>query len=146
MALTLKMGTSGRKASSLQMGETISGYLIGLVESKYNFGIKLLSKDAKVETLYPNGNLSYLETEIEEGNVSLNAWTVITRTGTRTSTKSRDSNNEFRQVPVFSVAQDEADIISADDASNALAGDKTALAEATADAPDSGSKFSNRKR
>lgn len=148
MAMVTKMGQSGRKASSLQMGESVQGYLIGLAETKYNFAIKLLSKEGKVETLYPNGNLSYIEAEIEEGNLSLNAWTQITRSGTRTSTKSRDASGEFRQVPVFTVAQDDSDILSADAAADALASDKAASTEATvaSDAPAAGSKFANRKR
>jgi len=144
MAMVTKMGSTGRKAGDLQAGESVEGYLIGLTETKFNFAIKLLSKTGQVETLYPNGNLNYLDEEIDSGNVTLNAWTKITRSGTRTSTKSRDTDGNFRQVPVFLVAQDADDIITVDAAASALAGDK---AEAT-EAPTSGgsSKFANRSR
>lgn len=152
MALTVKMGTSGKKASDLGVGESVEGYLIGLTETKFNFAIKLLSKEDKVETLYPNGNLNYMDQEIEEGNLALNAYTKITRTGTRTSNKARDpQTGEWRQVPVFQVAQDADDIITADAAADALSEDKADLAEASSNAGSaaptaSGSKFANRKR
>ena len=148
MALTVKMGSAGKKASDLAIGESVEGYLIGLVESKYNFSIKLLDKNDKVETLYPNGNLNYMDQEVEEGNLALNAYTKITRTGTRTSNKSRDpQTGEWRQVPVFQVAQDADDIITADQAADALSGDKADSDVASTDASTStGSKFANRKR
>lgn len=148
MALTVKMGSTGRKAGDLALNESVEGYLIGLQETKFNFAIKLLSKEGKVETLYPNGNLSYIEQEIEDGNVTLNAYTKITRTGTRQSTKSRDpQTGEWRQVPVFQVAQDADDVVTADDAAAALASDKAAAADAAAEAaPKAGGNFANRSR
>lgn len=150
MALTVKMGSTGRKLGDLAIGDSVEGYFIGLSETKFNFALKLLSKDGKVETYYPNGNINYIEEEIEQGNVSLNLWTVITRTGTRTSTKSRDQNGEFRQVPVFQVAQDADDIITETDAEAALASDKaesSASSESTDEGSSkSGSKFANRAR
>jgi len=148
MALEVKMGAAGKKASDLEVGQSVEGYLVGLVESKYNFSIKLLDKNDKLETLYPNGNLNYMDQEVEEGNLALNAYTKITRTGTRTSNKSRDpQTGEFRQVPVFQVAQDADDIITADQAADALSGDKAASEATVSDASaSSSSKFANRKR
>lgn len=150
MALVTKMGGSGRKAGDLALNESVEGYLIGLVETKFNFALKLLSKDGKVETLYPNGNLNYLEEEIESGNVILNAYTKITRTGTRQSNKSRDQAGEWRQVPVFQVAQDADDIISQEDAAAALTSDKASAATDNGGSDDSsktsGAKFANRSR
>jgi hypothetical protein len=141
MGLTTVMGNSGKKASTLEVGQSIEGFLLGLTETKFNFAIKLLTKDGKVETLYPNGNLNYIDEEIESGNVLLNVFTKITRTGTRTSTKSRDQNGEFRQVPVFQVAQDKDDVIAVEDATAALDGDKASTPEEAKD-----NKFANRKR
>jgi hypothetical protein len=148
MALKTVMGSSGKKASDLAVGESIEGYLIGLVETKFNFAIKLLSKDGKVDTYYPNGNLNYMDQEIEEGNLSFNSYTKITRTGTRTSNKSRDpETGEWRQVPVFQVAQDADDIVGAEQAAEALSGDKAETVEAAVpSATVTGSKFANRKR
>lgn len=146
MALTVKMGSSGKKASDLAIGESVEGYLIGLPETKYNFAIKLLSKEGKVETLYPNGNLNYMDAEIEDGNLALNAYTKITRTGTRQSTKSRDAQGELRQVPVFQVAQDADDVITNDAAAEALSGDKADSEASGAVGAATGSKFANRKR
>jgi hypothetical protein len=151
MALTVKMGTSGKKASDLAVGESIEGYLLGLTETKYNFAIKLLGKgSSKVETLFPNGNLAYMDQEIEDGNLTLNAYTKITRTGTRQSSKSRDpQTGEWRQVPVFQVAQDADDVITADAAADALSGDKAdtdAEASGAANASSGSNKFANRKR
>lgn len=147
MALQVKMGSSGKKLGDLGINDSVEGYFIGLAETKFNFAIKLLNKDGKVETYYPNGNLNYIDQELEEGNVALNIWTKITRTGTRTSTKSRDQNGEFRQVPVFQVAQDDANVIGAADAESALSADK-ADAESASDegSTKSGSKFANRAR
>jgi len=158
MALTVKMGSAGRKAGDLAMGESVEGYIIGLAETKFNFAIKLLTKNGNVETLYPNGNLSYIEQEIEDGNVALNAYTKITRTGTRQSTKSRDpQTGEWRQVPVFQVAQDADDVVSSQDAAEALASDKAETPAAVPAETDvvssdegaskgSGGKFANRAR
>jgi hypothetical protein len=149
MALKTVMGASGKKASDLGIGESVEGYLIGLSETKYNFAIKLLGKDnGKVETLFPNGNLNYMDAEIEDGNLALNAYTKITRTGTRTSNKSRDpQTGEWRQVPVFQVAQDADDVITNEVAADALSGDKAASDAADASGAASGSnKFANRKR
>lgn len=152
MALTVKMGSTGRKAGDLAIGDSVEGYLIGLAETKFNFALKLLNKEGKVETLYPNGNLNYIEQEIEDGNITLNAYTKITRTGTRQSTKSRDpQSGEWRQVPVFQVAQDADDVVSAEDAESALASDKAAAAADASSSDDassakSGSKFANRAR
>jgi hypothetical protein len=144
MALTVKMGSGGKKLGDLKDGETVEGYLIGIAETKFNFAIKMLTRDGKIETYFPNGNLNYLETEIDEGNVALNAYTVITRTGTRTSTKSRDDSGAFRQVPVFQVAQDNDDVVTDEAAAEALAEDKAAGAD---DSKTSGSgKFANRRR
>lgn len=149
MALKTVMGSTGQKASNLAVGESVEGYLIGLAETKFNFAIKLLTKEGKVETLYPNGNLNYLDQEIEEGNVLLNTYTKITRSGTRTSTKARDpQTGEWRQVPVFLVAQDADDVIAADAASTALDSDKAALTEASAETASTSKsgKFANRTR
>lgn len=154
MGMTVKMGSTGRKASDLAIGDSLEGYFIGLAETKYNFALKLLSKEGKVETLYPNGNLNYIDQELEDGNIILNAYTKITRTGTRQSTKSRDpQTGEWRQVPVFSVAQDNDDIIASSDAESALASDKASAAaviESSASSDEgstkSGSKFANRAR
>lgn len=151
MALKTVMGGSGKKASDLAIGESLEGYLIGLPETKYNFSIKLLSKEGAVETLYPNGNLNYMDQEIEEGNLALNAYTKITRTGTRQSTKARDpQTGEYRQVPVFQVAQDADDVVTNEAAAEALSGDKAdadaASSNASGAANASGSKFANRKR
>lgn len=145
MALKNVMGVTGKKAGDLGLNESIEGYLIGLAETKFNFALKLLTKEGKVETLYPNGNLNYIDQELEEGNITLNVYTKITRTGTRTSTKSRDQAGEFRQVPVFLVAQDADDVIAGADADSALASDK---AESTLEdtSPKSGSKFANRAK
>jgi hypothetical protein len=142
MALKTVMGNSGKKASSLEVGQSVEGFLIGLSETKFNFAIKLLTKDGKVETLYPNGNLNYIDEEIDGGNVVLNAYTKITRTGTRTSTKSRDQNGDFRQVPIFQVAQDTDDLVSVEDATAAKAADQAASAPEEA----KDNKFANRKR
>jgi hypothetical protein len=152
MALKKVMGgASGRKSGDMQVGESVEGYLIGTVASKFNFAIKLLTKEGTVETLYPNGNLSYIEEEIEDGNVILNAFTKITRSGTRESKKSRDASGNFRMVPTFEVAQDTDDVILDSQAAEALAADKAAVAAAVAangDSPDGGStgKFANRAR
>lgn len=148
MALQVKMGSTGRKANDLGLNESVEGYLIGTVETKFNFAIKLLSKDGKVETLFPNGNLSYIEQEIEDGNIALNAYTKITRTGTRTSTKARDpQTGDWRQVAVFQVAQDPDDIVSDDAASEALASDKANSATPSGDEAKPGNaKFANRAR
>lgn len=150
MALTVKMGSGGKKASDLAIGESVEGYLIGLPETKYNFAIKLLTRDDKVETLFPNGNLNYMDAEIEDGNLALNAYTKITRTGTRQSTKARDpQTGEYRQVPVFQVAQDADDVVTNEAAAEALSGDKAdadASSDASGAATASGSKFANRKR
>jgi hypothetical protein len=148
MALKKVMGgSSGRKSGDMNIGDSVSGYLLGTVASKYNFAIKLLSKEGTVETLFPNGNLAYLEEEIEDGNVSLNAYTEITRTGTRTSKKSRDETGNFRQVPVFDVAQDTDDIVTDEAAAEALAADK-ANSSSSGSEGESGSsgKFANRAR
>lgn len=142
MAFKSVMGNTGKKASSLEIGQSTEGYLLGLEETKFNFAIKLLTKDGNVETLFPNGNLNYIDEEIENGNVLLNVNTRITRTGTRTSTKSRDSDGNFRQVPVFKVDQDRDDVITEETALNAKTADKAANAE---EAP-SKSGFANRKR
>ena len=144
MALTTVMGSSGTKASSLEVGQSKEGYLLGLAETKFNFAIKLLTKEGKVETLYPNGNLNYIDAEIEDGNVLLNTFTKITRTGTRTSTKSRDpQTGEWREVPVFQVAQDKDDVVAVEAASAALATDKASTPE---EASQTDGKFANRKR
>lgn len=145
MALTVKMGNTGKKAGDLALNESIEGYLIGIAETKFNFAIKLLSKDGKVETLYPNGNLSYIEQEIDDGNVTLNAYTKITRSGTRLSTKSRDQDGNFRQVPVFLVAQDADDVVTADEAATALNSEKSDAGDASEGSAKS-NKFANRTR
>lgn len=149
MALKNVMGSTGRKAGDLAIGDSVEGYLIGLPETKFNFAIKLLAKDGKVETLYPNGNLNYIGEEIDDGNVLMNTYTKITRSGTRTSTKSRDSAGEYRQVPVFLVAQDKDDVVTEQDAANAISGDKVASSSATESTEGSAggsSKFANRSR
>lgn len=150
--MTLKKvmgGSSGRKAGDLAVGESVEGYLLGTAASKFNFSIKLLTKEGAVETLFPNGNLSYIEEEIEDGNVTLNAYTKITRTGTRESKKSRDSNGNFRMVPTFEVAQDTDDIVSEAQAAEALASDKAANVESDSGSDNDstgGNKFANRAR
>jgi len=146
MALVTKMGSTGRKAGDLAVGESVEGYLIGIAETKFNFAIKLLSKDGKVETLFPNGNLAYIEQEIDDGNVTLNAYTKITRSGTRQSTKSRDQDGNFRQVPVFLVAQDADDVVTAEDAASALEGEKSESSDNEGTSASKSSKFANRSR
>jgi len=82
----------------------------------------------------------------------LNAYTKITRSGTRESKKSRDAAGNFRMVPVFEVAQDIDDIVSEADAASALAADKAATeATASSNNDDGGknastNKFANRAR
>lgn len=138
-------GSSGRKSGDMAIGESVEGYLLGTVPSKFNFALKLLTKAGTIETLYPNGNLSYVEEEIDEGNVMLNVYTKITRTGTRESKKSRDSNGNFRLVPVFEVIQDDTDVVSEADAATALASDRAAQEE-SAPEDTSGGKFANKAR
>lgn len=133
---TVKGGSTGRKLSELNVGDSVEGYLLGTAESKFSFSIKLLNAETnQVETFYPSGNLSYLEQDIEEGTIGLNVLTRITRTGTRTSTKARDpQSGDWRQVPVYKVEQDNDSVVSDSDAAAALAADTAAMEAALASA------------
>ena len=131
-----------KKSKDLKEGESVEGYLIGLPETKYGFSIALLSKESKLLKLFPHGNLNYIGLNIEDGEVLLNAYTKITRTGTRVSDKVRDRDTgEWMQVPVFQVAQDKADLTSDQDAAAALA-----AANSSDEDSSKSSKLANRSR
>lgn len=141
MALkTIVRGNSSNnfiRMGDLAEGQSVAGYLLGTTQGKYkeSFLIKLLSKEGDVLTLTANGNLNKLEELLGSGDLTANVFTEFTKTGSYTSKQQVDpKTKEFREVPVFDIAQDSDDLVSDDDAARALSEDEAARADAAAEA------------
>lgn len=94
-------------ANRLTENETVEGYLMGF--GTHSFQLKtgknvdkrvilLQREDGTIFKLSADGNLKYLEQDIEKRGITIGAFTVITRTGTKTT--------NFGPSGLFSVAQD----------------------------------------
>lgn len=143
------------RMGELAEGETVAGYLLGTEEGKKfpGFLIKLLNKEGNVLTLTSNGNLRNVEEQVELGELTLNAYSEFTRVGSYTSKTQLDpKTKEYRIVPVFDIAQDQDDLVTDEQASEALAKDEANQSAAQEDAAPAKSsttgksKFANRSR
>jgi len=81
------------KATDMQVGESVTGTLKGFSEGKYGSNIVLEVQGREV-TVFPAGNLKFIEKDVADGKRNIGSFLVITRTDNVT-TKNGFTSSQF---------------------------------------------------
>ncbi len=85
------------KATEIQVGESITGTLLGVRENKFGTQNPLIEVNGTEVEIYAAGNLKFLAEKIDRGQLTVGAFTTITR-GEDGTTKKGYSVTQFDVV------------------------------------------------